>query len=238
MASQPLKDDEVQKQLKQMVSFILKEANEKAEEIKVKAEEEFNIERQRLVQAEKVKIIKDYERKEKQVEVQKKIAYSNELNGARLRTLKAREESIHRIIDEAYKKLSHVSTDPKRYREMIVLLIAQAAVKLNEPEATVVCREVDKSLVEAAIPEALQKLKAVSGQDMKLTVDTINHLAPPPVPGSDIAGCYGGILLSTHEGKIICSNTLEQRLSTVQEQLLPSCRGLLFGRSSTRKYFQ
>jgi len=68
----PLTGEDVQKQLKQMCSFILKEANEKAQEIGVKAEEEFNIEKQRLIQEEKVKIRKDYEKKEKQVEVQKK----------------------------------------------------------------------------------------------------------------------------------------------------------------------
>jgi len=73
MATGGMRDEEVQKQLKQMVSFILKEANEKAEEIKVKANEEFNIEKQRLLQAERVKILKDYEKKNKQVEIQKKL---------------------------------------------------------------------------------------------------------------------------------------------------------------------
>jgi len=65
MATSGLSSEEVQKQLKQMVNFILKEANEKAEEIKVKAKEEFNIEKQRLLQAERVKILKDYEKKNK-----------------------------------------------------------------------------------------------------------------------------------------------------------------------------
>jgi len=68
-----MNDEEVKKQLNQMVNFILKEANEKAKEIQVKAEEEFNIEKQRIVQAERVKITKEYERKEKQVEVKRKM---------------------------------------------------------------------------------------------------------------------------------------------------------------------
>ncbi len=41
----PIKDDDVEKQLRHMMAFIEQEANEKAEEIDAKAEEEFNIEK-------------------------------------------------------------------------------------------------------------------------------------------------------------------------------------------------
>ena len=75
-----LSDADVQKQIKHMMGFIEQEANEKAEEIDAKAEEEFNIEKGRLVQQQRLKIMEYYERKEKQVELQKKIQSSNMLN--------------------------------------------------------------------------------------------------------------------------------------------------------------
>ena len=56
-----------------MMAFIEQEANEKAEEIDAKAEEEFNIEKGRLVHQQRLKIMEYYERKEKQVEMQKKM---------------------------------------------------------------------------------------------------------------------------------------------------------------------
>lgn len=56
-----------------MVSFIEQEAAEKANEILVKAEEEFNIEKGRIVQQEKLKVMSLYEKKEKQVETQRKM---------------------------------------------------------------------------------------------------------------------------------------------------------------------
>lgn len=56
-----------------MVAFIENEAKEKADEIETKADEEFNIEKVRLVQQEKKKVTTLYERKEKQVEIQKKM---------------------------------------------------------------------------------------------------------------------------------------------------------------------
>lgn len=72
-------------QIKHMMAFIEQEANEKAEEVDAKAEEEFNIEKGRLVQQQRLKIMEYYEKKEKQVELQKKIQSSNMLNQARLK---------------------------------------------------------------------------------------------------------------------------------------------------------
>ena len=63
----------INQQIKQMMGFIEQEANEKVEEIDAKAEEEFNIEKGRLVQQQRLKIMEFYERKEKQVELQKKM---------------------------------------------------------------------------------------------------------------------------------------------------------------------
>ena len=54
---------DVQKQIKHMMAFIEQEANEKAEEIDAKAEEEFNIEKGRLVQQQRLKIMEYYEEK-------------------------------------------------------------------------------------------------------------------------------------------------------------------------------
>ena len=60
-------------QINHMVKFIEKEGQEKAEEIDTKAGEDFNIEKVRLVQAEKKKLMTLHERKAKQAEVAKKM---------------------------------------------------------------------------------------------------------------------------------------------------------------------
>merc|ERR1712149_156244 len=96
-----LSETDVQKQIQHMMAFIDQEANEKAEEIDAKAEEEFNIEKGRLVQQQRVKIMEYYERKEKQIELQKKIQNSNLQNQARLRVLKTREDHIHSLLEDA-----------------------------------------------------------------------------------------------------------------------------------------
>ena len=73
LAAMALSDADVKKQIKHMMAFIEQEANEKAEEIDAKAEEEFNIEKGRLVQTQRLKIMEYYEKKEKQIEQQKKM---------------------------------------------------------------------------------------------------------------------------------------------------------------------
>ncbi|KAH8491238.1 hypothetical protein H0E87_023402 [Populus deltoides] len=100
-----MNDADVSKQIQQMVRFIRQEAEEKANEILVSAEEEFNIEKLQLVEAEKKKIRQEYERKEKQVQVRKKIEYSMQLNASRIKVLQAQDDMVNSMKDGAGKEL-------------------------------------------------------------------------------------------------------------------------------------
>ena len=87
-----------------MISFIEQEAIEKVEEIEAKAEEEFNIEKSRLVSQQRIKIIDYYDKKEKQIELQRKIQQSNLANASRLSILKARDDYVQSLKEEARKQ--------------------------------------------------------------------------------------------------------------------------------------
>nr|XP_042705491.1 V-type proton ATPase subunit E 1 isoform X2 [Chrysemys picta bellii] len=128
-----LSDADVQKQIKHMMAFIEQEANEKAEEIDAKAEEEFNIEKGRLVQTQRLKIMEYYEKKEKQIEQQKKIQMSNLMNQARLKVLKARDDLIADLLAEAKQRLAKVVKDGARYQTLLDGLVLQAAVQKSIP---------------------------------------------------------------------------------------------------------
>eukprot|EP01097_Dermamoeba_algensis_P000324 TRINITY_DN1115_c0_g1_i1.p1 TRINITY_DN1115_c0_g1~~TRINITY_DN1115_c0_g1_i1.p1 ORF type:complete len:260 (-),score=64.18 TRINITY_DN1115_c0_g1_i1:134-829(-) len=227
-------DEDVRHKLHQMVSFIKKEAEEKASEIRVKAQEEFSIEKQKLSQAEKMKIMKDYERKEKQVEVQKKISYSNQINQARLKALKSREDAVTSIFTDAKNSLDFISVPGEKYEQLLKNLIVQGLIKLEENEVRVQSREVDAHMVRKVLPEAASIYKQITGRSVNLSLDT-KFLAPPRNAGL-VDSCSGGVVLLAHEGKIICDNTLDQRLKLVQEQRLPEVRMTLFGRSASRVF--
>jgi V-type H+-transporting ATPase subunit E len=68
-----MEESQVQAQLLQMQNFIQQEAEDKASEIRNKANEEFSIQKSNIVVVEKQKIIKEYERKEKQIGIKKKM---------------------------------------------------------------------------------------------------------------------------------------------------------------------
>lgn len=222
-----LSDADVQKQIKHMMAFIEQEANEKAEEIDAKAEEEFNIEKGRLVQQQRLKIMEYYEKKEKQVELQKKIQSSNMLNQARLKVLKIREDHVRNVLDEARKLLADVPANKALYSDLLVTLIVQALFQLIEPQVTIRVREEDVSLVNELLPKAQNMYKDKLKKDTKLKVDTEGYLPPDTC---------GGIELVAAKGRIKICNTLESRLELIAQQLLPEIRTALFGHNPNRKF--
>jgi V-type H+-transporting ATPase subunit E len=222
-----LSDADVQKQINHMMAFIEQEANEKAEEIDAKAEEEFNIEKGRLVQNQRLKIMEYFERKEKQVELQKKIQSSNMLNQARLKALKVREDHIRTVLDEARKRLSQVTANHSQYAKVLETLILQALFQIMEAEVTVRVREVDQSIVSSLFPEILVKYKEATNKEVSLKIDTETFLP---------AETCGGLELCSHRGRIKVCNTLESRLDLIAQQLLPQIRTAIFGRNPNRKF--
>jgi len=218
-----------------MVKFIYREADEKANEIKEKAKEEFSIEKQRIVQEEKQKIQKYYDQKEKATEAKIRIMYSNEHNQSRLKVLKSKEEGVQRLLTETHKRLSEVTKDPSRYKKLLKELIVQALLKLQEESVAIICRQQDLALVKHILSEAVEEYKKKLNKSCQATVDETTFLPPgPESAGKEGEMCSGGVVLSTQDGKIICSNTLDARLQMSFEQNLPELRRILYGDSLTR----
>uniref|UniRef100_A0A667Z3W2 ATPase H+ transporting V1 subunit E1b n=1 Tax=Myripristis murdjan TaxID=586833 RepID=A0A667Z3W2_9TELE len=181
-----LSDADVQKQIKHMMAFIEQEANEKAEEIDAKAEEEFNIEKGRLVQTQRLKIMEYYEKKEKQIEQQKKIQMSNLMNQARLKVLKARDDMISEMLNEARQRLANVAKDPARYQTLLDGLVLQGFYQLLEPKVTIRCRKQDVQLLQACIQKNIPIYKAAVKNNLEVRIDQDNFLSPDISGGIEI----------------------------------------------------
>ncbi|CAM0139291.1 V-ATPase V1 sector subunit E [Umbelopsis sp. WA50703] len=226
-AVRALNDDEVFNEMKKMVSFIKQEALEKAREIKVKADEEFNIEKAKIVRQESLNIEATFERKIKQAEVQKRIAQSNQINKSRLRVLQSRQHMLDELFEESRAQLPSVSKDSNKYPALLKDLVLQGLYSLMETDLKVQCRKEDVSLVEKAITEATKEYEEHMGQKISATVDEEN------IPSSNA----GGVILSAMNGKIKVNNTLEARLAILEDGMLPQIRVLLFGHSPNRTFF-
>ena len=199
-------DQEVQKQINQMVEFIKQEAEEKANEIRVAAEEEFNIEKLQMVELEKQKIKREYERKESLVSVKKKIERSTTGNVARIKVLVARDQMMEELLNASRAKLGEVSKSPQ-YKQLLAGLIAQGAKKLQDFQCIVRCRKQDESVCKEAIALAAGR---VSG--LHPTLDLRESLPPSPEISKDGKSCVGGVLVISSNGKTTCDNTLDARV--------------------------
>ncbi|KAF6172963.1 hypothetical protein GIB67_006339 [Kingdonia uniflora] len=218
-----MNDADVAKQIQQMVRFIRQEAEEKANEISVSAEEEFNIEKLQLVEVEKKKIRQEYERKEKQVDVRKKIEYSMQLNASRIKVLQAQDNLVSSMKDVAAKDLLRVSQEHHSYKILLNDLIVQGLLRLMEPAVLLRCRKEDLELVESVLHSAKREYaEKAKVHPPEILLDTQIFLPPPP-SHHNIHGlhCSGGVVLASRDGKIVFENTLDARLEVVFRQKLP-----------------
>ena len=133
--------------------------------------------------------------------------------------LQAQEHAIRQIQQAAFDQLKLVSAS-NEYPKLLMELICQSLVKLMEDSVQVVCRAADDNLVLAAIPQAQEFFKNKYNRTVQITIDQKNRLHQDS---------SGGVVLSAQTGKILCLNTLEQRLQLAYEQRLPEIRALLFG---------
>lgn len=163
-------------QINQMIAFIEQEASEKVEEIDAKADEEFNIEKGKLVQQQRVKIMEFYERKEKQIELQRKIQNSSLQNQARLRVLKTQEDFVLTTIETAKKRLSLISGDAEKYRQVLQLLLLQALEQLLEPDVLIICRKKDVSVLQSMVDPCVSAYRKATKREIKVNIDHERHL--------------------------------------------------------------
>ncbi|MEQ2283857.1 hypothetical protein AMECASPLE_015882, partial [Ameca splendens] len=213
--------------IKHMMAFIEQEASERVEEIDAKAEEEFNIEKGRLVQTQRVKIMDHYEKKEKQIEQHKKIQMSHLKNQARLKVLKARDDMVTDLLNEARQRIADIVKDPERYSKLLEGLVLQGFYQLLEPKVTIRCRQQDVEMVQAAVNKNMLIYKEAVKSNLTVRIDQ-DHFLPSNI--------YGGVEVYNDNGKIKVSNTLESRLELVAQQMMPEIRETLFGANPNRRF--
>ncbi|XP_077514358.1 V-type proton ATPase subunit E-like [Amblyomma americanum] len=229
MAGRPGPSDiDVSKPIKHMLAFIEQEANEKVQEIDAKAEEEFNTEKGRLVQEQRILIMDSYDKREKQVERQRKIQSSHVKNAARLRLLSAMNEHVVAVLREARAGLEHLAASEKRYKPLLENLVLEGLLIALEKEVMVICRKKDVGLVKSVLDGAAKQFKQRTKLEVAMSVETKNFLPE---------NSYGGVVLATNKGRILVSNTLESRLELISQRMQPQIRTGLFGKNPRRKFF-
>lgn len=224
-----LTPNQVSDELNKMQAFIKKEAEEKAKEIQLKADQEYEIKKTGIVRTETSAIDSNFEARRKKIMLQQQITKSTISNKMRLKALNCREESLEGIFDEAKGKLSKL-VDSDEYKDVLVSLIVEAMVKLLEPAVIVKLTEKDykKYGKDNLVEEVVKKYNEFSNKEVEVRFNDKNFLAPSVI---------GGTLVTDSDGKIEVNNTLDERLTILSQEALPAIRLELFGPSQTRKFF-
>jgi V-type H+-transporting ATPase subunit E len=157
-----------------MTAFIRQEALEKAKEIQIKADEEFAIEKSKLVRQETASIDTSYEKKFKHASMSQQITRSTVANKSRLRILSARQEVLDELFEQAGSKLKDAAKDKSKYRGILKNLILEGMYALNEPRLQVRARKADYDLVKEASKQAEEEYKKETGKESKLQLDEVN----------------------------------------------------------------
>ncbi|KAI4290008.1 MAG: hypothetical protein L6R35_000722 [Caloplaca aegaea] len=223
-----MSDDQVAGELKKMTAFIRQEALEKAREIQIKADEEFAIEKSKLVRQETSSIDSQYEKKFKQAGMSQQITRSTLANKTRIKVLSARQELLDNLFDQARGKLADHTKDKGKYQNLCKNLILEGLYALNEDKVAIRAREEDYDVVKKAMEGAKEEYKkSMQGREVRLELDEKN---PQP------EGCSGGVSVVGGGGRIDINNTLDERLKLLETDALPMVRTSLFGMNENRKF--
>lgn len=132
-----MNESQVQGEMRKMTAFIRQEALEKSKEIHIKADEEFAIEKAKLVRTEQAKIDESFDARIKKAGMSQQIAKSTVLNKQRLKILAARQEVLDDIFEEARSQLSSIAKDSAKYSKLMEQLLLQVGpiVSVSRAEA-------------------------------------------------------------------------------------------------------
>ncbi len=164
--------------------------------------------------------------------MKKKVEYSKRLNENRIRVLQAREDAVQALLRDAQSSLLSLSLNATEYSRLMLGLIVEGMHKLGEPSMLIRCREMDVSLVESLLPQVEAAYRAAHGGEApSVRLDTANPLPPPPrnaeeQSSGERAFCSGGVIVSSSDGSIECTNTLDDRLRIAYMGNLPALRGM------------
>ena len=162
---------QVTTELRKMTAFIRQEATEKAREIEIKADEEFAIEKSKLVRQETSSIDTSFDKKFKQAGMSQQITRSTLSNKTRLKVLSARQELLDELFERARGRMGELKKDKGKYEEVCKGLILEGVYALNEGKVGVRAKKGDWEVVKKAVEGAKKEAKEKVGMDVEIVLD-------------------------------------------------------------------
>lgn len=221
-----------------LLKYINRTGEDKERAITRASQDEFNKLRSEYIASEQERIINDIRVRLEQDKIKLKIQRSATENNARIQKMRTVNGLIEKLFHDAkVKMVAKQQSDPAKYKELIKNLIVQGLIKLMEGEVHIRCRKSDLKIVQEVQQQAADEYKALMKSEVKffkdkdvpikLVIETTKFLAEyDDTEGAE--SCMGGIVLHARKGRIVCSNTLDERLQLVVQEAIPEIRSMLF----------
>lgn len=226
--------------LSSMVQFIRTHGDERAETINKQASDEFTVQKEQYISEEKERIAAEIKERLRKDEINLKIDRSKKENVLRIQKMRIVNELILNLFkDSRLKIVKEQEKAPKLYSELIKNLIIQGLIRLMEAEVHIRCRKSDVAVVKGVLTAAADEYKKLMKEQVKslknkeptlnLILDEKRFLPEFNAKSESITdSCMGGILMHAKQGRIVCSNTLDERLALIQQEAIPQIREQLF----------
>lgn len=133
---------------------------------------------------------------------------------------------------------ANLAKDKKAYAKLVRDLLVQGLIKLIEPSVILRVRKSDLEMVKGQVDGAvkiyketmLAQVQAFKGKTdipCRVTIDDKNFL-PEWNEADQKNSCLGGFVIYAKKNRIVCSQTLDDRMALVFAQAIPQIRSSLF----------
>ena len=225
--------------LDSMIKFIEAHGKERVSDINMQMENDFTVQKEKMIDAEKKRLYEQFNKDLNIAEINLKIEKSAQANKVRINKMSQTNVLVESLREKTKQSLQEkMSSDRAAYSELLKKLLVQGLIKLIERKVTLRCRESDHEILQAVIDDAvseykelmLSQVKDLEGKDdipCEVTIDEEKRL-PEYNEADPTNSCLGGFVMYARKNRIVCSQTLDERVNMTYEQAIPAMRAQLF----------
>lgn len=217
--------NDAENRINQMIRLIKQEAEEKAQIIIEEARQKMQKEKNKVYNYQREKLITEYQLKEEQDEITKRLQKSRKINQTRLEIQNHRNKLLDNLKSETETKLRENIKDKNKYSNLIKNLIVQGMLRLLEKKIVIKCKEEDVALIKGLLDDCKKEYKAFLKKNVDKEPNVELEVSDKMfLEDKDI----GGVVLYCHHYKIVFDNSLRARLDLCFDESKPYVRKNMF----------
>ena len=217
--------NDAENRINQMIRLIKQEAEEKAQIIIEEARQKMQKEKNKVYNYQREKLITEYQLKEEQDEITKRLQKSRKINQTRLEIQNHRNNLLENLKLDTEKKLRENIKDKNNYGNLMKNLIVQGMIRLLEKKIVIKCKESDVNLIKGLLVDCEKEYKAFLKKSVNKEPNVVLEVSDKMfLNDKDI----GGVVLYCHNYKIVFDNSLRARLDLCFDESKPYIRSNMF----------